>query len=98
MLKNLTATRKDLEQPEIDDDALFYELFIDPAGRDSGYSFKAAVTAKYDDGNTVLYQGRFSSHDLVCNLLCNIVGLLQEITYITLRCYISGMVPSMPGH
>ncbi len=67
MLHDLRAQRPEIEQAEIDDEALFYEFSIDPPGRDSGFSFKAAVTAKYDDGETVLYQGKFSSHELVCS-------------------------------
>ncbi len=71
----MRATRADLEEPILDEDALFYEFIIDPLGRDSGYSFKAPLAAKYDDGKTVLYQGKFSSHDLVCYLLTTISGI-----------------------
>ncbi len=69
VVEDLRLARPELEEPQIDDEALFYEFFIDPPGRDSGFSFKAPVTAKYDDGKTILYQGKFSSHKLVSLLL-----------------------------
>ncbi len=65
VVENMRSARADLEDPVVDEDALFYEFVFDPIGRDSGYSFKAPVSAKYDDGRTILYQGKFSTHELV---------------------------------